>query len=334
MNHSSKSSEMYRPPYGRARGRQPADYAGPTYYEQPALKRSHWHHLVIAYFFVGGIAGAGQILAQVADLVGRGRLRGVVRRGRYLALAGSVASPVLLVADLHRPTRWYNMLRMFRSTSTMSIGAWTLSAFGTLSGMTAVAQWLEDRTQRRVFRWLARALGIPAAASGGLLTTYTGTLLAATSTPLWSAAGTSLPVLFGASAMSTATAALTLTGGKEDEDSLPALETIGLLASAGELAAERWMSRRLQERGVAEPLREEPARSLYKLGFVTVGVGVPLAIHAVQTLSGRHSRKASLLAAGAALAGGYALRHVIVTAGNRSAERPRDYFQVAQRSEP
>lgn len=310
----------------------PAAYEGQTYYGLPAIKKSHYGELITAYFFIGGVAGGAQLIAQAADLVGDEDDRSVVRNGRYLALAGAVISPVLLIADLHYPRRWYNMLRIVRPTSAMSIGAWTLMAFGTFSGGAALAQFLEDVTRRPAFRLLARMLGIPAAATATVLTTYTGTLLAATSTPFWSAGGRLLPVLFGTSAMSTATAALSLAEEWQGrEESLPKLETIALLSGAAEAVVSAAIHRRWKDEQVAAPLEEEPLRSVYRAGFQVLGLAAPLAVHAALALRRRPLHKASLVAAAATLAGGYLLRHVIVSAGNRSARRPRDYFRSAQK---
>ena len=79
--------------------------------------------MISGYLFTGGIAGFSQILAAVADLFHRDENRGIVRASRYLSLAAVVASPVLLVMDLHTPRRWYNMLRIFRPTSPMNLGS-------------------------------------------------------------------------------------------------------------------------------------------------------------------------------------------------------------------
>lgn len=325
-----------RPPYGRLK--QEGDHAlparpyeGQTYYDQPALKRSHWGHLVSAYFFVGGVAGGAQILSQIADVLGDEDDRAVVRNGRYLALVGSAVSPVLLIADLHRPWRFLNMLRIVRTTSAMSLGAWTLTVFGTLSGATAAAQVLEDRTGHGGFRVLGRVTGIPAALSAAVLATYTGTLLAATSTPLWAAGGRLMPVLFGSSAMSTATAALVLAEHRRHRSaSLPKLEQVALAAGAVEAVAAKALDARWRQEQLAGPLDEEPTRTAYRVGFHALGLLAPLAVHGLMALTGRRPRAASTLAATATLAGGYLLRHVMISAGNRSAQRPRDYFRTAR----
>jgi formate-dependent nitrite reductase membrane component NrfD len=311
-------------------------YRGETYYGLPAVKASHYRWLIVTYFFVGGLAGSSQVLAAVADLAGRGRHRPAVRSGRYLALAGAVASPVFLIADLHTPQRWYNMMRIFRPTSPMSIGSWTLAAFGTLSGLTALGQLWEDLTGSPRGRWLARFFGVPAGAAGAVMSVYTGTLLSATSTPLWAGVPRLLPALFGASAASTAAAALSLALEKADapEEEHHAVGRFALAAGAAELALATATRQTWRREGLDEPLREEPMASALRLGVFGLGVAVPLVIHGLQALTGRRSRAASVLAAVSALAGGYALRSVVLFAGNRSAHRPQDYFHFTQPGGP
>ena len=182
----------------------------PTYYGRSAVKPSDWRWLIVSYFFVGGLAGAAQLIATIVDLRGHHRDRTLVSAGRYVALLGALASPVLLTADLKTPSRWYNMLRVFRHTSPMSIGSWTLLTFGTSSGLAALGQVGADVFGWRPARAVARLSGVPAALSGGLLAIYTGSLLSATSTPLWAVAYRWLPAMFGLSATVTASAALSL----------------------------------------------------------------------------------------------------------------------------
>jgi formate-dependent nitrite reductase membrane component NrfD len=138
-----------RAPYGRRSspvlGALPAEREAPTtYYGLPAVKASHYRFLISTYFFVGGLAGASQLIAQIVDSFGGSQDRPLVRAGRYIALLGALASPALLIKDLHTPSRWYNMLRIFRPTSPMSIGSWTLAAFGTCSGLAAFGLVLDD----------------------------------------------------------------------------------------------------------------------------------------------------------------------------------------------
>lgn len=332
-----------RPPYGRQTGGEllptsrqipamPEIYEGQTYYDRRPIKPGHYGQLISAYFFIGGLAGGSQILAALADLFGDEKSRSIVRNGRYLALFGSAASPILLIADLETPRRWYNMLRIFRPTSAMSIGSWTLAAFGTLSGMTAVAQALEDLTGLRVFRRVGRWFGLPAGVLGAPVSIYTGVLIGSTSNPFWAAASKSLPALFGTSAMTTATAALSLAEHLRDgsSENTRNLEKVALVSSAAELAASSAAEYHWRSRRVETPLKEEPTASLYRIGFHALGVLTPLAIHAAGTLTGRRWKTASIVASVAALAGGYALRSFLVHGGKRSAQAPQDYFRFTQ----
>lgn len=323
-------------PYGHRRmgalGDAPPPDPPPTYYGRPALKPTDWRWLITSYLFVGGMAGAAQVIAGIVDLIGHRRDRRLVSAARYLAFGGSLLSPVLLIADLKTPSRWYNMLRVYRSTSPMSIGSWTLFAFGALSGLAAVGQIGADVLGLPKARTFARYAGVPAAATGGLLATYTGSLLAATSTPIWAAGYKLLPPIFGASGTATATAALALilqrAGGSEA--SRHRLERLAVLTSLLELVLTLRLDALWKRERLAAPLDEPPLVLPYRVGVFGLGIVAPLTVHLLQVLTGRELRAASTCASLAALVGGYAQRAVLVLAGKRSAERPTDYFRFAR----
>lgn len=325
-----------RAPYGRRAvevlGNVPASDQPPTYYERAALKPTDWRWLIISYFFVGGMAGAAQFLAGVVDLLGRERDRPLVSAGRYLALAGALISPMLLVADLKTPERWYNMLRIFRRTSPMSIGSWALFAFGGFSGIAALAQALDDIFNVRLMRTLARAAGVPAALAGALLATYTGSLLSATSTPLWAAGYRLLPALFGVSGTSTATAALSLVlhRMRAPASSIRRLDRVALAANMLELVLSLRLDTVWKEQELDAPVAEPPLSLPYRGGALGLGIVAPLLVHLLQLVTGRELRGLAVSASLAALFGGYAQRAVLVLAGKKSAERPVDYFRVSQ----
>jgi hypothetical protein len=60
------------------------------------------------------------------------------RRCSLVSACGAVASAALLIADLGRPARFLNMLRVLRPSSPMNMGTWFLSAFGGCAGLTAL----------------------------------------------------------------------------------------------------------------------------------------------------------------------------------------------------
>ena len=77
----------------------PGDADVRTYYGEPILKDPAWTDEVPWYLFVGGWSGASAVLAAIADLSGDVAIR---RAASRIALAGAVASPVLLILDRGR----------------------------------------------------------------------------------------------------------------------------------------------------------------------------------------------------------------------------------------
>ena len=114
-----------------------------SYYGRPIIKAPVWRAPEVAgYLFFGGLAGASSVLAGFAQLAGNHRQA----KAAKIAAAGAIGlSGVALVADLGRPERFVNMLRVFKVTSPMSVGPWLISAFGGASAAAAacaVTGWL------------------------------------------------------------------------------------------------------------------------------------------------------------------------------------------------
>src|SRR5882724_3532387 len=74
------------------------------YYGIPLLKKPAWTWEIPLYFFVGGAAGASAVVGAIANYTGADRK--LVRDARWIAAAGSVLSPPLLISDLGRPSRF------------------------------------------------------------------------------------------------------------------------------------------------------------------------------------------------------------------------------------
>jgi len=184
----------------------------PSYHDLPLLKPPVWTWEVPAYFFVGGAVGAAAVLGAAAQIAGPKNEK-LVRDARWIAAIGATLSAPLLIADLGRPDRFLNMLRVLKPQSPMSVGAWTLAVFG--AGSTA-AVFVPNKTLRNI------AVAV-AAASGLVMSTYTGVLIGATTIPVWKEHVDLLPVHFGASALGSAVALLELRGNRSD-----ALNALGL----------------------------------------------------------------------------------------------------------
>jgi formate-dependent nitrite reductase membrane component NrfD len=293
----------------------------PTYYEQPALKASFYGWKVSTYMFVAGLAGSAQVLALVAQMAGAAHDGETVRRGRYLALAGAVLGAPLLIIDLHTPQRFYNMLRIFRPTSPMSIGTYVLTGFGGVSlALAAVQARLDGGGGGQALERIGAAMQFPAAALGAAMSTYTGALLGATSIPLWAAAPRTIAVLFGASAVAGGAAVLSFGAEQTDRRALGRIEA---LASGLELLVLLGFPRRLRQQGVRTPTA---------LGPVLLAAASSMTHTLTKEIAGadRVSPWVDAVVAAGVIAGGFLLRHLLLRAGNRSVEQPRDYFRFAR----
>ena len=105
----------------------------PGYYGRNMIKPPEWTDLIPTYFFTGGLAGTCAALAFAERLAKNDELARVMLFG---AAAGTAVSGFCLIADLKRPERFLNMLRVFKITSPMSVGVYIFSAFG---GATTIA---------------------------------------------------------------------------------------------------------------------------------------------------------------------------------------------------
>ncbi len=291
---------------------------GRTYYGRRQLKPAPFHkHLVGGYIFLAGLSGGAALLSALLDLT-RGAAAAVeVRRGRLLSLLAPTVGSALLVADLHTPKRFYNMLRVFKRTSPMSIGTWILMTFSGSGIITAIADWVPW------LRPVARVSQVPAAAAGAGLGSYTAGLLSATSTPLWAAAPNSLSVRFAASSVASAAAALSLlaTGRRTRRD----LDAVCIGALAVELAATLAADRTYHETGVA-PAQSQRAERIGN----GLGVLLPIGLLGITFSCGYRSRLISGAAACLVLAESLRMRVAMLGDGGVSASRPDISLRVAQ----
>src|SRR5712691_10171748 len=109
------------------------------YYGVPLLKRPKWRWEIALYFFFEGISAGLFLLGALADLSGNKRLRELSRAAYDVSFLALLPCPPLLIADLGRPDRFHHMLRVFKPSSPMNLGAWTLAGFSApVSAITAL----------------------------------------------------------------------------------------------------------------------------------------------------------------------------------------------------
>jgi formate-dependent nitrite reductase membrane component NrfD len=278
-----------------------------SYYGRPVIKESLWREPEVpGYLFLGGLAGASSVLALSAQACGH---RELARNTKVAATGAALGSAVFLIADLGRPARFYNMLRVFKTSSPMSVGSWLLAGYGPLAGAAAASA---------VTGWLPRAGAAAtagAAALGSGVATYTAALLCDTAVPAWHDAHREMPYLFAGSAASAAGGLGMLTAPSGQEG--PAV-TFAVLGAATELTAKQLLVRRLGE--VARPYQEGRPGKFMRIAETLTGAAL------VGGVLGWRRRSASgplIRASGLALVAASALtRTGVFEAGQASARDP------------
>jgi len=269
-----------------------------SYYGQPVIKEPIWKPEIPWYFFTGGLAGASAGLAFLAERADDGEL---ARRAWAISLAGALSSPVLLISDLGMPSRFLNMLRVFKVTSPMSVGAWNLAFSGAATTVAAGSAWtgLFPRAGA-VAKGAAALLGMP-------LATYTAGLIAQTAVPVWHEARRDLPLIFAASSAASAGAAASMVS------SAPAARRLTIAGAAGMLGGLRAMERRLGDLG--EPYHEGAAGAYGRAAKALTAAG--------SLLVATRRRPAAVAGGAAVLAGVVCERWSIFKAGFQSAADPK-----------
>ncbi|HEX6456038.1 MAG TPA: NrfD/PsrC family molybdoenzyme membrane anchor subunit [Solirubrobacterales bacterium] len=291
-----------------------------TYYGRPIVKPPVWKPEIPFYFFFGGLAGASAVLASTATFADRPEL---ARRAWVGAFVGVTVSPLLLIKDLGKPARFLNMLRVFKVTSPMNVGAWLLLANGGATTLATGLNLLDGKRRGGAPEIIAAALGAP-------LATYTAALVTHSAIPAWSEARKEMPFVFAASATASAAGAAMLT---VPADEAEPVRRLGVLAALAEEGISALMHKRLGP--LAESYKngkagkfEKAARAFTLSGAAAFVAGdpdfpVPL---------GRRRRSALSVAGGALLlAGSVCKRWSVFKAGFQSAEDPTQVIET-QRS--
>jgi hypothetical protein len=286
-----------------------------SYYGLPVLKKPMWTWEVPLYFFLGGIAGVSACIAFAAQLFHGDPA--LIRAALWMGLLGAAICPALLIADLGRPSRFLNMLRVFKLRSPMSMGAWILVAFSgciflavvthelILHGYTAPL-WIN-------LRWIGE---LTAAITGLLLASYTGVLIGATAIPVWSQNREILPPHFLTSGLGGSSGILELFGFM-----VPTTQILGFVASGLETLLDIFLE--VRKRPVDAPLHHgKSGWTLRVAGFVEGPASLLLRLFLGGRPGGRYA------AAVCFIAGALLSRYGWIWAGRASAEDPHALFQL------
>jgi DMSO reductase anchor subunit len=291
-----------------------------SYYGRPVIKEPVWEPVdVPSYLFFGGLAGASSVLAAGSQLSGH---RELARVAKVTALGAISLSAVALIHDLGRPSRFVNMLRVFKPSSPMSMGSWLLAGYGPVAAAAAVSE----------MTGILPAAGTAATLGAGLLgpaiATYTAALICDTAVPAWHQGYREMPYLFAGSASGAAGGLGLLAVRPADASPARKLAVVGAVT---ELVAKQLLIRRLaatpgleSSHGLAEPYEEGRAGAVLRAAEILTVAGLAGAV------LGRRRRAVSALVGVSLLAASALTRYGVFEAGLASARDPK-YTIVPQR---
>lgn len=323
------------PPSRRTRDLpEPGGKAGePSYYDISLLKAPVWKWQIAHYFFWGGISAGSYVLARVAERFGGERYRELTSVGTLVSFLTSLPCAPLLIHDLGDPKRFHHMLRVFKPTTPMNLGTWTLTAHSGVATASVVREYVRSLPEHRR-RPLGRltdtsvlvvqdAAGVPIAL---LLAGYTGVLLSCTANPLWGK-NRWLGPLFTSSAIATGAEAVSLAldvtrpktpaTAQRRHGAQTALTAIDTVAHVAEGIALAGFLREAGEK--ASPLTEGSMRRHHH-----VSLGSLIAAEALKLLPIPRplQRAKRILVALLGLTAGFSMRWGIVHGGHEAANNP------------
>jgi formate-dependent nitrite reductase membrane component NrfD len=281
-----------------------------SYYGRPIIKEPVWGERDVGgYLFFGGLAGASSVLAGFAQAAGNDQL---ARASKVAAVGAIGLSGAALVADLGRPERFLNMLRVAKVTSPMSVGSWLLTAFGGAATV-AAASAVTGRLPR-----VGTAATVAATAIGPGICTYTAALICNTAVPAWHEAHREMPYLFAGSAASAAggLGMLAAPAGQARQAA-----RFAVLGAATELTAKSLLLRRLGE--TAEPYQTGRTGKLMEVAEVLTAAGLAGAVLSGEMRPGRTQRLVTGLSGAGLVAASALTRLGVFEAGRTSARDPK-----------
>ena len=302
----------------------------PSYYNISMLQAPVWEGRYIGtYFWLGGLSGGAYLVGRMAEIFGGEKFRAVSRAGTTMAILADLPCAPLLIKDLGDPARFHHMLRVWKPESPMNFGTWVVTGFSSACAVGVMREWLRvygkpDSTPAKVadksLAVITDLAGVPLAL---LMISYTGVLLSATATPVWTRNKWLAP-LFAASGIGNGAAAISFAlqfmkkiRPRHLAAAEGALDKVQTAAHAAEMAL-RYQYLRSQGE-LSKPLTRGPYRA-----FMTANTACLIASEVLKhaPLTGPAKRRAKIAAAGLGMLGGLALKYGIMKAGTPSATDP------------
>ncbi len=293
----------------------------------------HWEWYYIAmYFFIGGVSAGAYFIGSLVELLGYDKHRDVSRIAYYIAFPLICITPVLLIADLGRPLRFWHLffspgagMPYMNNTSPLSVGTWALLIFSGMSLLSFLNVLVEDGkltspALKKVHKLFNRVPHKVYAAIGSFfgffVAGYTGVLLNTTARPLWAGTDPWVGSLFIVSGASTGAAAIALVMARQrimSADTALRLESFErpvMIAELGIIIAMLALAGRY-----AVPLLTGLYGVLFLGGAVVLGILVPLTRQLTARSRPAGGGNGIVLTSVLVLAGSAFLRIALVQAG-------------------
>lgn len=194
----------------------------------PETQAPQWEWYYIAmYFYIGGISAGAYFIGSLVELMGKVKLREISRIAYYLAFPLICITPVLLIADLGQPLRFWHLffytkdgIPYINHQSPLSVGTWALLIYSGMSFLSFLNVLSADgrlkspavKSILNLFNLIPhKVYAVIGSFFGFFVAGYTGVLLNTTARPLWEATDPLIGSLFIVSAASTGAAAIALT---------------------------------------------------------------------------------------------------------------------------
>lgn len=211
-----------------------------------------WYYIA-TYFFIGGVSAGAYFIGSLVEFLGNEKQREISRIAYYIAFPLIFVSPILLIADLGQPLRFWHLLFYTRdglpymnTMSPLSVGgAWALLIYGGISFLSflnnlVVDGHLKSEWLRKLFEHIPhKVYAAIGSFFGFFIASYTGVLLNITARPLWASTDPLVGSLFLASAASNGGAAIALVmawRNMASGDTFERLEVFDRIAMIAELA--------------------------------------------------------------------------------------------------
>jgi polysulfide reductase chain C len=290
-----------------------------------------WYYIAL-YFYIGGVSAGAYFIGSLLELLNKEKL-GVISRTAYrIAFPLICITPILLIADLGQPVRFWHLFFYTREgipymnlTSPLSVGTWALLVYSGMSFLSFLNVLAEEGrlTSEALKKFHALFSRVPhkvyaaiGSFFGFFVAGYTGVLVNTTARPLWEATDPLFGPIFIASAASTGAAAIALTMAwrkSAAEDAFAHLERFDRSVMVIELALIAAMFTVAGR--YALPLMTGVFGVMFLGGAVLAGIVIPLWLTWRRGMSGIANESAVTTAGFLVLFGGLLLRISLVQAG-------------------